>query len=152
MQQLTLAFLLTEKQICLAVKKRGFGEGFYNGYGGKLEENESLTEAACREIYEESGVRVSVEDLEKVATHSFIYLQEGELEVHVYLVRDWQGEPVETPEMRPQWFDFAKIPYEEMWADDRHWLPRVLAGEKISGQVWFGETGTDIVKMEFASE
>ena len=40
----------------LGLKKRGFGEGKYNGFGGKLNKGESFEEAACREIEEECGL------------------------------------------------------------------------------------------------
>lgn len=28
--------------------------------------------------------------------------------------------------MRPQWFDIADIPFDNMWPDDRVWFPRML--------------------------
>lgn len=31
--------------------------------------------------------------------------------------------------MRPQWFDIADIPYEQMWEDDKIWLPELLKGQ-----------------------
>jgi len=33
--------------------------------------------------------------------------------------------------MRPEWFDasLAAIPFDEMWADDRHWWPLLLRGD-----------------------
>lgn len=37
----TLCLLRKDNQILLAKKKRGFGEGKYNGVGGKLEKNET---------------------------------------------------------------------------------------------------------------
>lgn len=61
----------------------------------------------------------------------------------------WEGEPVETEEMRPQWFDHTEIPFEKMWTDDEYWLPRALKGEKFRGKVWFQEDGTRIEKMEW---
>ncbi|HEU5121728.1 MAG TPA: hypothetical protein VFT59_02690, partial [Candidatus Saccharimonadales bacterium] len=57
--------------------------------------------------------------------------------VHVYLCDEWEGEPVETEEMAPEWFRLADIPYGDMWQDDTHWLPQVLAGDKIYGQFTF---------------
>jgi 8-oxo-dGTP pyrophosphatase MutT (NUDIX family) len=34
----------------LGMKKRGFGSGFYNGFGGKVEPGETIAEAAVREV------------------------------------------------------------------------------------------------------
>lgn len=31
--------------------------------------------------------------------------------------------------MRPQWFNIADIPYEQMWEDDKIWLPELLKGQ-----------------------
>ena len=37
------------------MKKRGFGVGKWNGFGGKLHANETMVECAARELHEESG-------------------------------------------------------------------------------------------------
>ncbi len=37
-------------RLLLGKKKRGFGEGYYNGFGGKVEAGESIDEAASREV------------------------------------------------------------------------------------------------------
>jgi hypothetical protein len=51
-QEYTLVFCRRElndhKEILLGMKKRGFGAGKWNGFGGKLEENESNEDAAKR--------------------------------------------------------------------------------------------------------
>jgi 8-oxo-dGTP pyrophosphatase MutT (NUDIX family) len=39
------------------MKKRGFGHGKYNGFGGKVEKSETISQAAIREMYEESGIK-----------------------------------------------------------------------------------------------
>ncbi len=41
------------------MKKRGFGEGRWNGFGGKVNEGEGVEEAAKRELEEEVGVIVN---------------------------------------------------------------------------------------------
>ena len=146
---LTLAFLLKEGEICLAMKKRGFGEGNWNGFGGKIEEGETVTRAAVREVKEESGVRVNERDLEEVALIDFHFTDGKRLEVHTYFIRAWEGEPTETEEMKPEWFRFEDIPYDAMWADDPHWLPRVLHGEKLRGVVHFNADGKSIDEMEW---
>ena len=47
---LTLLLIHQKNQILLAMKKRGFGMGKYNGFGGKVERNgETIYQAAIRE-------------------------------------------------------------------------------------------------------
>jgi hypothetical protein len=53
--------------------------------------------------------------------------------VHAYICTDWRGDPSESEEMAPKWFEFSDIPYEQMWQDDPHWLPLILEGHKVSG-------------------
>ena len=132
------------------MKKRGFGEGNWNGYGGKLEEGETATAAAVREIKEESGVEVNEAALEEVALVDFIFEDGNPLLVHTYFVREWSGEPPETEEMKPRWYAFDAIPYDLMWADDIHWLPRTLKGEKLRGTVYFNNSGEGIKDMEWS--
>ncbi len=151
MKVLTLVFLVRENEICLAMKKRGFGEGNWNGYGGKLLEGETVTGAAVREIKEESGVNVMETDLEQVALNDFHFEDGKHLLVHVFFTKVWAGEPIETEEMAPRWYAFDAIPYDLMWADDIHWLPRVLKGEKLRGVVYFDTIGTSVKDMEWTS-
>jgi ADP-ribose pyrophosphatase YjhB (NUDIX family) len=151
MKVMTLAFLVRENEICLAMKKRGFGEGNWNGYGGKVDECETIETAAVREIVEESGVKVNERDLEKVALVDFIFEDGKHLLVHTYFTKVWEGEPVETDEMKPRWYSFDAIPYDLMWADDIHWLPRALKGEKLRGTVYFNADGETIRDMSWTS-
>jgi ADP-ribose pyrophosphatase YjhB (NUDIX family) len=146
---MTLVYLRRPGMLCLAMKKRGFGAGNWNGYGGKLEAGESVRDAAVREVREESGVIVLARDLEEVARIDFIFKDGKELEVHAFLVDRFEGEPEETEEMRPEWYTFDAIPYEKMWADDPHWLPRALRGEKLRGAVHFDTDGATIVSMSW---
>ena len=52
----TLCLLRRNEEILLAMKKRGFGEGKYNGVGGKIEGTETPEAAMLRETKEEIGV------------------------------------------------------------------------------------------------
>lgn len=146
---LTLVYLIRDGKICLGMKKRGFGEGNWNGFGGKLEEGETIKEGAVRELFEECGVTVSGDNLEKVSVIEFLFKDGKHLEVHSFFVHGWDGEPTETEEMCPGWFAFDEIPYKTMWADDPYWLPRALLGEKLQGRVSFREDGKTIEEMEW---
>ncbi len=134
MKELTLLFLLRGDQVLLAMKKRGFGEGKWNGVGGKLESNETIEQALIRECQEEINVLITA--YERVGEITFNEFHEGTqkiLNVHVFTAAQWQGEPIETDEMAPRWFNIVELPLDKMWPDDEFWLPQVLAGKKIRG-------------------
>lgn len=143
MKNLTLSFLFKDGQILLAMKKRGFGDGKWNGYGGKVEEGESIEEGAIREILEEGNVKVQKEDLENFGVIDFYFSDKPEYNqrVYIYKILKWEGEPEETEEMKPEWFDFDKIPFDKMWVGDDQWLKRVIKGEKVFGEIHFDEEG-----------
>jgi 8-oxo-dGTP diphosphatase len=131
MKHVTLMFLLRDDEILLAMKKRGFGEGKWNGAGGKLEPGETPLQAAVRETQEELGVTPlnpkKVGELDFYESTDPTFNHYG----HIYIATEWQGEPEETEEMRPQWFRVADIPYDRMWPDDRFWLPDALARKRF---------------------
>ena len=138
---MTNCIVVRESSVLLGMKKRGFGMGRWNGFGGKLREGESLQEGALRELQEESGLRaLSLEEMGVL-----IFEQEDIKvlhEMHIFLCKDFQGSPVETEEMSPRWFSRDEIPYEDMWADDRYWLPLFLEGKKFSGRFVFKDKDT----------
>ena len=147
MKQATLLFLLKDNQILLAMKKRGFGVNRWNGYGGKQKENETITETAIRETQEEIGV--TPKNITQVAILSFYFKNKSEWnqQVLVFTTHEWKGEPSESEEMSPKWFDIKNIPYESMWPDDPFWLPLVLKGIQIQAKFTFGDNDT-ILKKE----
>lgn len=150
MKETTLSLLFKEGQILLAMKKRGFGVGKWNGYGGKKDEGETIEEAAIREIKEEGNVLVAKEDLESVGLLNFKFLDKPEWDhqTYIYKVTKWQGEPEETEEMKPKWFTFDKIPHQEMWAGDDVWLEKIIDGEKVFGEACFSEEGKKLTRID----
>jgi 8-oxo-dGTP pyrophosphatase MutT (NUDIX family) len=135
----TLLFLRSGDQLLLAMKKRGFGQGKWNGVGGKIEPNESLEQALVRECIEEIGVTPT--SWQPVAELDFV--QDAETDdpwhmfVYAYLCDEWEGDPSESEEMMPKWFHIEDIPYRDMWDDDEFWLPYVLDGKKVVGEFTF---------------
>lgn len=134
MKEVTLVFLVNDDSILLAMKKRGFGAGKWNGAGGKVEKGETLQQAAIRECQEE--IFVTPKNLEYVGLLDF-FLDEFDQRCHIYLCDDWEGNPKESDEMAPAWYPKSDIPYDKMWEDDQHWLPLVLAGKKIRATFTF---------------
>ena len=142
MIEATLSYLLRQNprpEVLLGFKKTGFGVGKIDGIGGKLEAGETPAEGAVREVAEETGVRVDPSDLVPVGDISFLFAASRPMEHHVFLflVRRWVGEPAETEEIRPAWFSVGALPWEGMWADAPHWLPGVLRGEGVRGEITF---------------
>jgi len=132
---LTLLFLVKGDQVLLAMKKRGFGAGRFNGVGGKIEGSESIEQALVRESQEEIGI--TPKNFKKVANITFDEYFKGEpatMNVHVFTAKEWVGKPTESDEMSPQWFDKDKLPFDQMWPDDIYWLPQVLDSKKLEAQ------------------
>lgn len=136
MKVLTLTIVHNDKDVLLGMKKRGFGEGLWNGFGGKVEEGETIESAALRELYEESGVVAAT--IEKRGILDFKFQNDGrELQVHVFGVADFTGDPQETEEMSPRWFLHDEVPFVSMWPSDALWLPLCLKKKLFRGAVTF---------------
>jgi 8-oxo-dGTP diphosphatase/2-hydroxy-dATP diphosphatase len=135
---LTLSFVVEGEQVLLGMKKRGFGAGRWNGFGGKVEPGESIETAAARELREECGIEALEMELSGIHEFEFEAERGTILEVHVFRVGRFTGDPVETEEMRPEWFSVGDIPYDTMWPDDRYWLPLFLRGERFRAYFLFG--------------
>ncbi|NIV29551.1 MAG: NUDIX domain-containing protein, partial [Anaerolineae bacterium] len=61
------------QRILLGLKKEGFGAGKITGFGGKIEQGETPSVAATRELEEETGIRVAGEDLQAVGQLVFLF-------------------------------------------------------------------------------
>jgi 8-oxo-dGTP diphosphatase/2-hydroxy-dATP diphosphatase len=162
---LVLVINHARRRVLLGLKRRGFGAGNYNGFGGKLEEGENMFECARRELQEESGLLVPVSALEQCGFIRFFMKSDGmknpqggvskQLHVHIFVVdaekalrlpeasATASGEcfqtPVETEEMTPRWFSFDDIPFDSMWKDDPLWFPLMLSGKRFEGDVVFAD-------------
>ncbi len=121
------------------MKKCGHGKGKWNGFGGKVEKGETIENAAKREMREESGIKIK--EMNKLGVLEFESKNNPEiLEVHIFYVEEFEGVPAESDEMKPKWFDVDEIPLDQMWPDDRYWLPLFLERKRFKGKFSFDET------------
>ncbi len=147
----TLCYIIAEGKILLIKKKKGIGEGLFNGPGGKIEESETPDTAAVREFVEETGVMpLNPEHCGTVAFY-FGQKQKPDWIVHVFKATKFKGEPINTEEADPQWFELAAIPYSQMWPDDAIWMPLMLEGKKFMGKFYFDETGKEMNDHEIVA-
>lgn len=148
----TLCLICKDRKILLGMKKRGFGIGRWNGFGGKLHEGETIEGAAMRELKEE--VCLEAQEISKRGILNFEFEDDSSLlEVHIYSIDKYVGVPKETEEMKPQWFSVDEIPFPNMWSDDIFWMPLFLAGKKFKGTFRFDkpsnvEYSAQIIRQE----
>lgn len=136
---MTLCFARENGKLLLGKKKRGFGEGKWNGYGGKVKPGETVEEAARREWFEETETNA------KEFVLKGILQLEGEaedgvhdlIEMHIFEVHGLTLQPFETEEMVPKWFLDCALPFKQMWPDDAEWMPLFLAGKQFHGTFRF---------------
>jgi len=149
--------MVTESQkerILLGLKNRGFGTGFYNSFGGKIDPSDtSVAFGAMRELKEEANITVPLHIMEEchvgffdftfedtpsqMIVHLFrvdISCLDGKLnddnvhDANVILVEPNVIRPPEDGEITPKWFDsWYEIPLFQMFADDSIWIPKVLS-------------------------
>lgn len=130
----TLVFAIQGDTILLIRKKRGLGAGKINGPGGRVDPGESYYHCAVREVQEELGVTpTNVEPVGELCFQSPNF----SMYVEVFVADGWIGEPTDTDEAEPYLTTLDDIPYDEMWADDRIWLPFVLAGKAVRARFVF---------------
>lgn len=145
-----LCFVLDEagRRVLLIAKKRGMGAGKWNGPGGKLEAGETSAQAAVRETREETGI--SPVGACQVGLLEFRFAQGSsswDNNCRIFRALDHAGTlGPETDECAPAWVPLNAIPYEQMWEDDRSWLPSLLAGRPFHRVYVFG--ADDVLKGE----
>jgi 8-oxo-dGTP pyrophosphatase MutT (NUDIX family) len=151
MKTSVLIYLIKGTKVCLGMKKIRYSQGKWNGFGGKIEPGESKEQAAVREVFEEAGVKIDPGDLKNKA--SFFYYEPPEnWSVEVFTGDKWTGEISESEEMRPEWFEMNKLPFSQMWENDKLWIERVLTGTgQLKGTFWHDENGK-VIKYELEEE
>jgi 8-oxo-dGTP diphosphatase / 2-hydroxy-dATP diphosphatase len=132
----TVSIVYQPPKILLGMKKVRFGKGKYNGFGGGVEEWETIEQSAIRETYDESGIKI----INPIEMGKILFEFDSDEEDHlVYFFKatKYKGTPEESDEMKPEWFHENNIPYDKMWPNDKYWLPLLLQGKRFRGNFKF---------------
>lgn len=132
-KDVTNVLFIKDNRVLLGLKKRGFGKAKYNGFGGKLQSGETIEQAAIREAKEESGLDM----VEYYKAAEIDFADSYPLRMHLYVCTVWEGDVIESDEMRPSWFTFENVPLSDMWDDDKYWLELALTGKKFKATFVF---------------
>ena len=127
-------------------KVNGTGKDLYNFPGGKCLENESFLDCAKRETIEETGITPIGHKLVGQLQFEWPDLM---IICPVFITEKWSGGIVcDGDECTAEWVDIDKIPYDNMWDDDRVWVKEMLAGKKFHYKVLtLNENKTEMVSL-----
>ena len=146
---MTLCFIQDEDKVLLGRKARKIGAGLWNGIGGNVEDGDkTIEDTAKREVKEEIGVEVG--DITCLGEVDFKFPSLKKInKVVMFVTDDYKGEL--SPNLEEiselKWFNKNELPLEEMLAADKEFIPLLLKGKKIKGEVRF----TDEFKLLFCN-
>ncbi|SRR6266403_2925801 len=157
----TIVYIIDKEtnEVLMAKKRRKVGVGYWFGYGGKIEDDETPEQCTIRETFKESGniIKLNEADLEPLALISFYKGKEsGPLNAdpvfevigyRIFVNKHEIGIPVTTDEMAdPQWFSIINgIPWDKMKPGDELILPQILLGAPVKGWVHFSDDSTEVL-------
>lgn len=132
MKNTTLCYIEHEGKVLMLFrnkKKEDINEGKWIGIGGKFKENESPEECMLREVYEETGIRLT--NWKYRAVVAFVSDScEGEY-MHLFTAISDTDTVTECAEGELRWIDKDKILSLNMWEGDRVFLELLDKGEEF---------------------
>jgi len=141
--------IVRDNRVLLIRKAKGqFGAGKWSVLGGKIDDGESIGHACVREVLEESGLDTYY--LKYHGVLKFRFGNENETQpdwvVHAFSTESFEGQLRESAEGILCWTEIDEIPYDEMWPDNRFWLPLLIQGKTFNGEFRFDKEGTRLLK------
>lgn len=148
----SLCVITDGDRILLLRKATGIGEGKWYPTGGKVRSWETPEAGVAREVFEETGLHVT-----NLRHHGEVacYFGRGASPmwvVQIFSTSDFKGSLEESGEGALRWFPISEIPYDEMWEDDRHWLPLLLEGKRFEGEFFYDEDGAELLEKAIVVE
>ena len=110
-------------------KKEDINKGKWIGVGGHFEEGESPEECVCREVLEETGLRLK----SYTARGILPFVQNKTFTEYIWLFTadEYEGELIECDEGILEWIDKDKLSELELWEGDRIFLELLNTQEEF---------------------
>jgi hypothetical protein len=51
--------------------------------------------------------------------------------------------------MKPEWFNYQDIPFDQMWSDDKYWFPHFLENTRFMGYFHLAQDQKTILIQKF---
>jgi 8-oxo-dGTP diphosphatase len=125
MKLATLAYLRRDGKTLMVHRNKKVNDmhqGRWNGLGGKFESGETPEECVIREIREESGLIARNPILKGFLTFPG-FSNDEDWYAFVFVVNDFEGELIDSPEGDLQWVDDHELPNLFLWEGDLLFLP-----------------------------
>ena len=123
------------RQVLLGQSKTGPRIGKWYGFGGEVN-SDSVESCAVRELEATCGLSAPQSALQRHGDFVEVFDGTHLTRHHIFLAPEFQGTERDCEAVHPTWFDFDKIPFEDMWPGLHLWLPSVLNGEgSVRGKV-----------------
>uniref|UniRef100_A0A7C4R2Q3 8-oxo-dGTP diphosphatase n=1 Tax=candidate division CPR3 bacterium TaxID=2268181 RepID=A0A7C4R2Q3_UNCC3 len=92
--------------------ERSKNKEFFISPGGSIEDGETPTQALVRELWEEFKINVTENDFEEFGIFSAqaVGQEDRKIQMNVYIVKSWQGEPTPSSEVEEILWINSNIP------------------------------------------
>jgi 8-oxo-dGTP diphosphatase len=141
-------FIVRERRLLLQERPVGkIWAGMLNGPGGKIDPGETPAAAVVREVLEETGLVVTDP---KPRGSLLLYIPSQpllELSVDIFVATFYEG-VAHAKEGVLSWHDRDALPFAQMWADQKYWLPAVLDGFSVEGKAVYETDSLRLARCE----
>lgn len=127
-------------------KDNDIHQGKWNGLGGKMEPGESPEECATREVQEESGL-IALKLIFKGILSFPSFSAEEDWYAFVYVVDEFEGQLIDSPEGNLRWVDNNRILELNLWEGDLFFLPLLEKPGIFSGKFVYKDGRLSDYKM-----